>query len=83
MNDCGKEKTDDEWKAELTDEQYRVARRGGTEMAFTGTYCNHKETASIAVSAAASRCSVRTRNTIPVRAGRVTGGRCKVMSRRN
>jgi peptide-methionine (R)-S-oxide reductase len=30
------EKTDDEWRAELGDEVYRVTRRQGTEKAFTG-----------------------------------------------
>lgn len=37
------DKTDDEWKAQLTPEQYRVARRQGTERAFTGEYWNSKE----------------------------------------
>ncbi|MBS3733884.1 MAG: peptide-methionine (R)-S-oxide reductase MsrB [Phycisphaerae bacterium] len=31
-------KTDAEWKAQLTDLQYRVTRRGETERAFTGKY---------------------------------------------
>ncbi len=35
-------KTDDEWKAELTEEQYRIARKGGTERAFTGQYWDNK-----------------------------------------
>ena len=35
-------RTDQEWKAELTSEQYRVARKHGTERAFTGAYWNTK-----------------------------------------
>jgi peptide-methionine (R)-S-oxide reductase len=33
---------DAQWRERLTPEQYRVARQGGTERAFTGTYWNHK-----------------------------------------
>src|ERR671921_145858 len=33
-------KSDAEWKRELTREQYEIARRGGTERAFTGQYWN-------------------------------------------
>ncbi|MBX9626892.1 MAG: peptide-methionine (R)-S-oxide reductase MsrB [Gemmataceae bacterium] len=33
-------KTDAEWRAVLTPEQYRVARGGGTERAFTGEYAD-------------------------------------------
>lgn len=35
-------KSDDEWRNELTPEQYRVARKHGTERAFTGKYHDSK-----------------------------------------
>jgi peptide-methionine (R)-S-oxide reductase len=36
-------KTDDEWKALLTPEQYRITRAHGTERACTGEFWNSKE----------------------------------------
>lgn len=35
-------KTEEEWQAELTPEQYAVCRCGGTEPAFTGKYWDTK-----------------------------------------
>ncbi|MDV3000892.1 MAG: Peptide methionine sulfoxide reductase MsrB [Chroococcopsis gigantea SAG 12.99] len=37
------EKTDAEWQSQLTSEQYEVARKKGTERAFSGKYHDNKE----------------------------------------
>jgi peptide-methionine (R)-S-oxide reductase len=39
-------KTDDQWRDELTPEQYEVTRRAGTERAFTGPYWDSKDEGS-------------------------------------
>lgn len=36
-------KSDEEWQAQLTSEQYYVTRKHGTERAFTGKYHDSKE----------------------------------------
>lgn len=36
-------KTEAEWKAELSEEQYRVCRKHGTEPAFSGAYWDNKD----------------------------------------
>lgn len=36
------EKTDREWRDELSEEEYRILREKGTERAFTGKYWNEK-----------------------------------------
>lgn len=38
------EKSDEEWRRELTPEQYRITRRKGTEPAFSGKYVDHHDT---------------------------------------
>ena len=37
------DKTEDEWRQQLTDDQYRVTRQHGTEPAFSGEYYNLKD----------------------------------------
>jgi len=36
-------KTDDEWRRQLTKEQYEIARGKGTERAFCGVFYDHKK----------------------------------------
>jgi len=43
MSDFPVQKTDIEWKAELTSEQYRILREAGTERPFAGIYTDTEE----------------------------------------
>jgi peptide-methionine (R)-S-oxide reductase len=36
-------RTDEQWRALLTEQQYQVTRKNGTERAFTGCYWDHHE----------------------------------------
>jgi len=36
-------KTDEEWRKQLTDLEYKVARKHGTEPAFSGAYWDHHD----------------------------------------
>ena len=42
------EKSEQEWKTQLTDEQFRVTRKKGTERAFTGEYWDNKASGTYA-----------------------------------
>lgn len=43
MSEPNVTKTDEQWREQLSPEQYAVCRCSATERAFTGKYWNHKE----------------------------------------
>jgi peptide-methionine (R)-S-oxide reductase len=46
MSERAVTKTEEQWREELTPEQYEILRRAGTEPAFTGEYTYNKDTGS-------------------------------------
>ena len=38
------EKTEEQWKQQLSGDEYRITRQAGTEPAFSGEYYNNKDT---------------------------------------
>ena len=60
------EKTDEEWRAELSPEEYAVLRQAGTERAFIGEYTD-TETKGIYRCKACERRAVRVRHQVPLR----------------
>ena len=62
-------KTDAEWKAELTPEQYRVLREHGTERAGTSPLNNEKASGMYKCAGCGVICSRQTPNMTQVQAG--------------
>ncbi len=46
MSEPTVEKTDQEWRQELTPEQFDILRKAGTEPPFTGEYVYNKDSGS-------------------------------------
>lgn len=72
-------KTEAEWKAQLTPEQFRVTRKHGTERAFTGKYHDKKNRESITVSVVGLNCSMLSKSMTLEPVGLAFGNLCTQM----
>lgn len=70
----------DEWRDKLTPEQYRVLREGGTEPPFTGELLHCDVQGKFSCAACGNQLFHRIRNSIPVRAGRLSTALCRERS---
>ena len=64
------EKSEQQWKDQLSVEEYRILRQAGTEYPFTGQYNNHLLQASTAVKAVVPHSTLLALNSTVAAAGR-------------
>jgi len=64
-------KTEEEWRKELTPEQYRILRMKGTEAPGTGEYLHEKRAVSTDAQPVVSLCLHRRQNMIQAAGGPV------------
>ena len=69
------QRTEAEWREQLSDEQFHVTRKAGTERAFSGPYWDSKSSGTTIVCAATRRFSKAAQNMIAARAGPAFGSR--------
>ena len=62
-------KKDDEWRQQLTPDQFRICRKKGTEPAFSGNYWNTKETGTYQCVCCGNELFDSAQNLILARAG--------------
>ena len=74
------EKTDEQWRAELTPEEYQVLRKAGTERAFTGEYTDTETTGVYRCKACQAKLSSPTPSSTPAAAGPASTNRSATRS---